>query len=54
MRFIKKSKVENLNLMVYILKKLIFKEDDWGEISQGAKSLINKMLTYNYKDRITA
>ena len=29
-------------------------EEDWGEISQGAKDFISKMLTLNVEKRITA
>lgn len=29
-------------------------DDDWSGISQDAKTLIKKMLTYNAKDRISA
>lgn len=29
-------------------------EEDWGEVSQGAKDLINKMLTLSVDKRITA
>ena len=31
-----------------------FSEDDWSGISNDAKTLIKKMLTYNAKDRISA
>lgn len=41
--------------IIFIFFDLFFlKEDDWSGISNEAKSLISKMLTYNPKERISA
>ena len=47
--------------MVFILNSFfkynfifIFKDDDWSGISQDAKNLIKRMLTYNSKERMSA
>lgn len=39
--------------LLYILIRNLL-DDDWSGISQDAKNLIKKMLTYNAKDRISA
>eukprot|EP00959_Pyramimonas_sp_CCMP1952_P412430 8642755-Pyramimonas_sp.AAC.1 len=31
-----------------------FDEDEWGEVSEGAKGLIRELLVVDYKKRITA
>lgn len=44
----------NIIFLVKRKEKLIILDDDWSGISQDAKALIKKMLTYNSKERISA
>lgn len=55
MKFSKELKSENTSSMVNLTKLfLIVLEEDWGKISNEAKNLIKKMLTYNPAERISA
>lgn len=45
----------DVEIMDKVLKGTYFMNtSEWEKISDGAKKLVSKLLTYNYKDRITA